>query len=54
MLTTILIGGVIVTGLAVAARMVRDSENNLEHHHKLIDVEQEIEQTKNKVLFEQF
>jgi hypothetical protein len=54
MLTTLLVSGAIITGVAVAVKMVKDTEGTLEHHQRLMDIEREIEHTNDKLLFYQF
>ena len=54
MLTTLLIGGAIVTGVAVAVKMVKDTEGTLEQHQRLAHIEREVERAKDKMLFHQF
>lgn len=53
-MTTFFIG-VMVAGLAcLATRKVRDSEGRLEHYDRIRQIEQEIQQEKDKVFFQQF
>lgn len=54
MVTTLLVGGAIVTGLAVAVRMIKEGEDKLEHYNHMVKREMEIEREKDRLFFHQF
>jgi hypothetical protein len=51
---TLFIGSLVGAGLVLLFKMIRDSENRLEHYHNALDIEQKIEKERNKVLLQQF
>ncbi len=53
MLTTVVIGGAIVTGVAVAVRMTKGHEETLEQYQRAAHIERKVEQAKDTMLFHQ-